>query len=128
MSVAYYETAKQEDIDFGSGVTTKRNPGGGVLSATQVGIHSLAVGQASVSAAWAPGVVAAGGTATTTVNVPGAVKGDFVLRSYDQDLQGCQLTTDVNSDGVVTAVIANLTGGAITLASGNLKVVALRSR
>ena len=56
--IAYYERLCQEDIEFGDSTTSKRNPGGGTLSATQVSLSSLAIGQAEATASWTPGVIA----------------------------------------------------------------------
>ena len=74
--IAYYERLTSEDLECGVSLTTKRNPAGGTLTATQVGIHTLAVGQAATSATWDPASIAAGSYATTTVSVPGATLGE----------------------------------------------------
>lgn len=128
MATLYYELLRQEDIDVGTDLTTKRNPAGGTLAATQVGVHSFGVGQESVTATWDPGEVAAGGEVSTTVTVPGAALGDFVLRSFSVDLQELTLTADVVSANTVEVVLANLTGAAVDLGSGTLKVLVLASR
>ena len=128
MSIAYYERLCQEDLNTGIGTTSKRNPGGGTLAATQVGIHTLAVGQAQVQAVWDPPSVAAGSSVTTTVTVPGAALGDYAHASFSLSLQGLQLTAYVSAANTVTVVLGNLTGVAVDLASGTLSVLVLKSR
>lgn len=128
MATLYFETAKQEDLDVGTDTTTKRAPGGGTIAATQVGIHSLSVGQTGVEATWNPGEVAAGGKVSTTITVPGAALGDFVLRSFSLDVQELSFTADVIAANTVEVVLANLTGSAVDLASGTLRVAVLRCR
>lgn len=128
MSIAYYERLVQEDLNVGVGLTSKRNPGGGTLAATQVGLHTFAVGQAAVTATWAPGTIANGAQATTTVTVPGAAIGDFVLASHDSILTNALiLSAHVSAANTVTVVLANLSGAAPTVASGTLKVLVLKS-
>lgn len=127
MSVAYYERLVQEDLNCGIALTSKRNPGGGTLVATQIGIHTLGIGQAATTATWNPGSVAAGSSTTTTVTVSGATLGDFVLASFSLDLQGLTLAHYVSSSNTVTVVLSNMTASAIDLASGTLKVLVLRS-
>ena len=128
MADLYYELLCQEDLDIGTDTTTKRAPAGGTLAATRVGIHSFAVGQTGVEATWDPGEVAAGGKVSTTITVPGAALQDFVLRSFSLDLQELTLTADVISENTVEVVLANLTGSAVDLGSGTLRVAVLKCR
>jgi hypothetical protein len=102
-------------------------PGGGTLASTQIGIHSLAVGQLKATATWDPASIASGGTVTTTVTVSGASLGDFTLASFSLTIAGLQLTSYVSAANVVTAVLSNLTGAAVDLASGTLAVLVLKS-
>ena len=125
---AYYELLCQEDIGVGVDLTSKRNPGGGTLTATQVGIHTLGLGQAKVTKTWDPASVSAGGTTTTTVTVPGASLGDFVLASFSLDMAGCVFSAYVSAANTVTVVIQNMTGAAVDLASGTIAVLVLKSR
>jgi hypothetical protein len=128
MSIAYYERLVQEDLNVGTSITSKRNPGGGTLAATQVGLHTFGVGQAATTATWAPGVVANGSQVSTTVTVPGAAVGDFVLVSHDKILTSALiLSAHVSASDTVTVVIANLSGAVPTVASGALKVLVLKS-
>ena len=127
MSIAYFERVCQQDIDTGVSTGTKRNPGGGTLTTTQVGIHTLAVGQAGATATWDPASLASGSSVSTTVTVSGAALGDFVLASFSLSLSGLTLSAYVSAANTVTVVIGNHTGTAVDIASGTLKVLVLKS-
>ena len=73
------------------------------------------------SAVWDPPNLASGASTTTTITVAGAAVGNFVQLSFGLDLQGLSLVGYVSSANTVTAVLSNLTGGAINLASSTLK-------
>lgn len=118
----------QEDLNRGTGPASRPAYGGGTITGTQIGIHSFAVGGAAVEAVWDPGAVAAGGKVSTTVTVPGAALGDFVLKSFSLDVQELTFTADVISANTVEVVLANLTGAAVDLASGTLRVAVLKCR
>lgn len=128
MAVAMYERLVTEDLDRGTGAVTKRNPGGGSLVGTQVGIHSFAIGTGATSTTWDPGEVAAGSKVSTTVTVSGANLGDFVLASFSLDLQELVLSASISAANTVEVVLANLTGSAVDLSSGTLRVLVLQSR
>jgi len=123
-----FEKILGEDLNVGTGPGTKTNPGGGTLTGTQVGVHTLAVGGMAVTATWDPDEVPAGGKMSTTVTVPGAALGDFVMRSFSLDLQELAFTADVVAANTVEVVFANLTGAAVNLGSGTLRVLVLKSR
>ena len=125
MATRYRDLILQENLNIGASTGTQRNPAGGTLSGTQIGIHSFAHGQLGVEATWDPGSVAAGGKVSTTITVLGAALQDFVLRSFSLDLQGLTLTADVTAADTVTVTLANLTGTAVDLASGTLRVAVL---
>lgn len=72
----------------------------------------------SAAAAYNPVSVASGASITANITVPGALGGDFVDVSFDQDNQGCQFTGYVSATNQVTIVLSNLTGSAKDLASG----------
>lgn len=127
-TVAYYERVTQEDINTGSGLTTKRNPGGGTLTATQVNLSSLALGQLATTSTWTPGTVAAGSYVTTTVTVSGAVLGDHISVSFSISLALLQLTAYVSAANTVTVVLGNLTGAGVSLGEGDLSVLVFRVR
>ena len=128
MSVAYFERLVTEDLDRGTGTVAKRNPGGGSLVGTQVGIHSFALGTAATSTTWDPGSIANGGSATTTVTISGANLGDFSMASFSLGLQGLSLSSYISAANTVTVVLSNLTGAAVDLSSGTLRVLVLQSR
>jgi hypothetical protein len=128
MATRYRDLALQEDLNVGVSTGTRRHPAGGTLTGTQIGIHSIAVGQVKVTATWDPGEVAAGGKVSTTITVAGATLGDFVFRSFSLDVQGLTFTADVTATNTVTVTLANLTGAAVDLASGTLAVLVLKSK
>jgi hypothetical protein len=78
------------------------------------------------SATWDPGNIANGSLDTTTVAVTGAVMGDFVLASFDQDHSKLVLSAYVSAADTVTAVMLNNSGGAVNLGSGTLRVRVLK--
>jgi hypothetical protein len=123
MAVDYYETLGQEDLNIGTSTFQSRNPGGGSLTSTQIGLHSFARNQLKTTATWDPGSVSSGGNASTTVTVTGATLGDFVLASFNLDLQGLQMSAYVSSANTVTVLLQNLTGSAVDLSSGTLAVL-----
>lgn len=126
--VHYYDLLLQEDLNAGVGTAQKRNPAGGLLTGTQVGIHSLGVGQASVSQTWDPGSVTSLGTVTTTVTVTGASLGDYVETSFSLSRQGLLISGEVTAANTVTVTLFNPTTAAVDLGSGTLKVLVLKSR
>jgi len=128
MATRYRDLALQEDLNVGVGTGERRHPAGGTLAGTQIGLHSLAIGQAKVEATWDPGEVAAGAKVSTTITVAGAALGDFVMRSFSLDLQELTLTADVLATNTIEVVLANLTGAAVDLGSGTLRVLVLKSR
>jgi len=128
MATAYYELLAAEDVDWGVDTSTKRNPSGGTLTTTQVGIHSLAVGQVEVTATWNPDSIANGSSASTTVTVSGAALGDYAIVSFSLDLSGLTLSAYVSAANTVTVVLSNLTGAAVNLASGTVSVLVFKSR
>lgn len=117
----------QDDVNWGTGTASKRNPGGGSDTDTQVGIHSMAVGQVAASTTWDPGSIANGASESKEITVTGAALGDFVLRSFSLDVSDLTLTADVTAANTVTAVLANNSGAAVNLGSGTLRVLVLKS-
>jgi hypothetical protein len=128
MATAYYERLVQEDIDTGNSTATKRNPGGGTLVGTQVNLASLAIGQASTSATWNPGSIASGSFEAKDVTVSGAALGDYAIASFSLDVQDLQLNAQVTAANTVTCTLYNLTGAALDLASGTLRVLVFSTR
>jgi len=132
MATDYYETLGQEDIDFGTGIVSKLNPGGGTVATTQVNLSSLAQNQGQTTASWTPGLIAAGAIAYTTVSVAGASPGDFVQWSFDSMPDPATYwligSAYVTSTGVVAVVLNNPVGPDVTLGAGNLNFLVFKSR
>ena len=124
MSTAYYERLVQEDIDTGDSTTTKRNPGGGTLTATQVSLSSFARGQIETTDTWNPGLIANQAQSTTVIGVAGATVGDKVLASLTTlTTAALIISAHVSAANTVTVVIANLSGSNVTIADGELSVL-----
>jgi hypothetical protein len=116
----------QEDLNTGTGPVWITSPGGGEVLSTQVGLHSFARGQKQYTATWAPGAIAAGSSASTTLAVPDCVPPDFVMASHDKVLTSdLRISGNVSADGTVQVVIHNPTATSITVASGTVAVVVL---
>lgn len=69
-----------------------------------------------------PTSIASGSQASTTVTVTGAAMGDYVDVSASVDVAGLIMRGYVSSSNTVTVVYANLSGGAVDLASHTLNV------
>ena len=69
-----------------------------------------------------PPNLASGAAAQTTVTVDGARAGDLALASFDPANSGIVVTANVTADSAVTVTFLNVSGGAIDLASGTLRV------
>ena len=125
-----YELAVQEDLNVGIGAEVDvTSPDGGTLSGTQIGIHSVAVGQVAFQATWNPASIAAAGYEDVDIVVAGAAVGDFALASLDTILTNdMQLTAHVSAADTVKVVLFNPTAGAINLAEGTLSVLVFKAR
>lgn len=126
-STAYYEKIVQEDLNTGVSTTTVKNPGGGNLTGTQIGIHSLAVGQLKTTTTWDASSIAVGGMEAKDVTVTGAALGDFALASLNVDVTDLTLSATVTAANTVTVVLANNTAAAVNLASATLAVLVFKS-
>ena len=125
-----YELAVQEDLTLGTtdGVNVTQ-PDGGVMSGTKIGIHTVAVGQLARFKVWNPASIAAAGYESTSIAVPGASVGDFVMASLDTMVTNdMQLTGHVSAADTVRVVLFNPTAGSINLASGTLQVLVFKAR
>jgi hypothetical protein len=119
-----YQKLVQEDLNVGTEAVWVTAPGGGDLRTTQVGIHTVARGQVAYESAWTPGAIAAGSNATTTVSVPDAATGDFVVASHDKILTNpLRISGHVSVAGTATVIIHNPTASSITVAAGTVRVV-----
>jgi hypothetical protein len=125
------ETLMGQDLELGTSTTSKTHPGGGTLSGHQISLSTFStVGAAgsATTATWDPGNIVSGGSASTTVTVTGAALGDFAIASFSLDLQGMVAHAYVSAADTVTVVLNNLSGGALNLASGTLKILAFKTR
>lgn len=80
--------------------------------------------------AWNPSLIADGNEEAKDVTVTGAALGDFCLVSMDKDVKDLVLDAQVISTNNVTCILANNTGGNITVDSGNVfvRVIAASTR
>ena len=124
----YFDKVYQEDLAVGVDTTTTDAPAGAQEAVTQVGLHSLAIGQAEVAAAWDPGSVAIGAQISTTVTVSGAAVGDHVDVSSSIALQGLRIWGEVTAANIVTVYLSNNTSGAVNLGALTLNVLVFKSR
>lgn len=74
------------------------------------------------SVTWNPPSVASGSSTTTVVTVQGASLGMAVIPSFSLSLAGLELSGYISASNTATCVLSNLTGGAVDLGSGTLKV------
>ena len=125
-----YELAVQEDLNVGTRDDVPvTNPDSGLLNGTQIGIHSVAVGQTAFSTTWNPSAIASLDYEALSVAIPGAAVGDFVDVSLSSMLTNdMQLTGHVSADDTVRVVLFNPTSGSINLASGDLTVLVYKAR
>src|SRR5512139_1445842 len=116
-----YEKIVQEDLNVGTSTATITNPTGGSLTGTQIGIHSVAVGQVAFTETFDAGSIAAAGYEAEDITVPGAAVGDFVMASLTTMLTNdMMLTAHVSAADTVKVILFNPTTGSINLASGTL--------
>lgn len=74
---------------------------------------------------WTPVAIADGAQGTPIeIDVAGAIPGYTCAVSYDQDLQGLQMTSYVLTDKAVV-ILKNDTGGAVTLDAGRFRAYVL---
>lgn len=79
------------------------------------------------SVAYDPPNLTTGSVYTTTMTVPGAQMGDFVILGHSRDLQECQITGYVTAADTVEIVLANMTGADRNVGSGTLKARVMRN-
>ena len=124
-----YEKVVQEDLNVGITTVTVTNPTGGSLTGTQIGIHSVAVGQVAWTETWDPGSIAAAGYEAEDVTVPGAAVGDFVIAPLTTLLTNdMMLTAHVSAADTVKVILFNPTAGAIDIGEGTLAVIVFKAR
>lgn len=124
-----WEKVVQEDLNVGTSTVKVTNPGGGLLVSTQIGVHSVAVGQVAWTQTWAPGTILTLSYAETDVTVPGAAVGDFVLASLTTMLTNdLMLSGHVSAADTVHVILFNPTSGSLAPSSGTLAVLVAKSR
>ena len=122
----WVERIVQADLNVGTGTLWLKAPGGGEILSTQMGLHSVARGQKAYTSTWAPGAIAAGSKASTTITAPDAEIGDFVMVSHDKILTSdLRISGHINAAGVVRVVIQNPTASSVTVASGTVSILVL---
>ena len=77
------------------------------------------------SVVWDAASIDDGNEVVTTVTVPGASVGDFVLVSSSLDVVDLTLVGQVTAANTVTIQLGNWTGGALNLGSGTYHVLVL---
>src|SRR5512147_21738 len=114
----------QEDLHTGTERVWSSAPGGGKFCSTQIGLHSFARGRRAYTATWAPGSISAGSKASTTLSVPEAVTGDFVMASQTTlGDTGLTIHGHISAAGTASVVIHNPTGAAVSVSSGTVSVL-----
>ena len=76
----------------------------------------------TAEATWNPASIATAAEAVTEVTVPGAKLGDFAFASFSLDVADLVLSAAVTAANTVTVSLANVTGGAVDLGSGTVRV------
>jgi hypothetical protein len=128
MATDYYGTLVQEDLDIGTGTASKRVPGGGTQTGTQVSLSTFAVTQLKVTTTWDPASIASGAEEAKEITVAGAALGDFAIASFSLDVTDLTLNASVTAANTITVVLTNNTGAAVNLASGTLAVLVFKAR
>jgi len=92
---------------------------------TLTGWHLLSY-KLAASINYDPPVIAAGGSASASVGVAGAVIGDTVLASFNRALQGMKIRAEVTAADTVTVTLENPTGASVDLGVGLLTARVVR--
>lgn len=79
----------------------------------------------NATVAWNPGSIDDGNEEAKEITVTGAALGDIALAAINQDTLDLTLTATVTAADTVTVILANNTGGAVDVASGQLRVKVL---
>lgn len=73
---------------------------------------------------YTPAAILAGAESTIVVTVPGAILGYTVEASYDESLQGLQMTASVDAADTVNILLSNVSGSTVTLSAGRFRAYA----
>lgn len=124
-----YEKVVQEDLNVGtSAAVSVTSPAGGTMTGTQIGLHSVAVGQGSVTEIFNAASIATLSYESEDVSVPGAAVGDFVMVTLSSMVTNdMMITAHVSAANTVKCILFNPTTGAIDLGSGLIRVVVFKS-
>jgi len=128
------ETLMAQDLELGTGTTSKTHPSGGTLNGHQISLSTLSTVGASGSAnskTWDLSSVGIdiNGYVTTTLEVPGAAVGDLVLAALDTlSTSACLISAHVSDTNTVTVVIYNPTTPKVYPASGTLRALVFKYR
>ena len=77
------------------------------------------------SVAWNPSLIADGNEEAKEVTVTGAALGDYAIPSFSLDVTDLMLDAQVTAADTVTCILANNTGGNITLGAGTVSVLVI---
>lgn len=113
-------TGGADFISYSGGSTRTLLNTGDIIVADASGSHSMIKRIASKT--YDPFTLSDGQGLTTTISFPGVVMGDFVVASFDQDLQSVTVTAYVSADGTVSVRMQNESGAGIDIPSGTLRV------
>lgn len=122
-----YARLLQEDLNTGIGPAIRPNPGGGLLTGTQIGLHSWAIGQTPVCYDFAGATIADGGVFSQELDLPGLELGDCAVVTIDMDLMGVHMHWEVTED-LITVYLRNLTGASVTLPAGEFSALGFNIR
>lgn len=103
---------------------TGNQVGAGTVSAYEfAGTTNFPIdGRLQFSQSFNPASIANGASQSTTWTVNGAVAGDVVTVTHDQNSDGCSITGYVSAANTVTVNILNNSGGAKDIAAGTLYI------
>lgn len=93
------------------------------LLADLTAVRALFAGLLTGSATWDAASIADGDMESKDITVTGAAIGDFVMVSMGVDVTDLVVSGQVTATNVVTATLANNTGGAVDLASTTVRAV-----
>lgn len=97
----------------------------GTVSVTWLAWFNLLIKSTKILVAAAdydPPNIGAGAVSQATIGISGVRQGDFATASFDPANTGIVLLAQVTADDQVTVTFWNVTGGAINLAAGTLRV------
>lgn len=97
----------------------------GTVSVTWLSWFNLLIKSTKIlvaDATYDPPSISAGAVSQATMSISGVRQGDFATASFSPANTGIVLLAQVTADDTVTVTFWNVSGGAIDLASGTLRV------